>query len=84
MPLPLTDILDVKTLRRVGKQYRLKFPQEDGQERLVELLQQHANLDSAIADDYTNDRLVVLDGWMLSVTEGRQAALFSYAKNRFH
>jgi hypothetical protein len=84
MPLPLTDILDVKTLRRIGKQYRLQFPKEAGPERLLELLLQDnpKDINLKIQQDYDNNRVVVLEGWILSVTEGRQSALFSFSKNR--
>jgi len=30
-----------------------------------------------VRDDFTNGRVVVVDGWVLSVTEARQCALFS-------
>jgi hypothetical protein len=37
------------------------------------------SIDDQIRDDFTAGRTVVVDGWVLSVTEARQAALFSLA-----
>jgi hypothetical protein len=84
MPLQLAYLWDVKTLRNIGKQYGLQFPKENHPSRLLELLLQDdpKNLDLKIKGDYENNRIVILDGWMLSVTEGRQCALFSFSNNR--
>ena len=34
-------------------------------------------INAQIADDFKNDRIVLVDGWMLSVTEARQCGLYS-------
>ena len=40
-------------------------------------LQSAASIDDQIRDDFESGRITVVDGWLLSVTEARQAALFS-------
>jgi hypothetical protein len=35
------------------------------------------SIDDIVRDDFATDRTVVVDGWLLSVTEARQAALLS-------
>jgi len=37
----------------------------------------HPSIDDRIRDDFGAGRTVVVDGWLLSVTEARQCALYS-------
>ena len=37
----------------------------------------HGSVDDQVRDDFANGRTVLVDGWVLSLTEARQAALFS-------
>jgi large subunit ribosomal protein L4 len=37
----------------------------------------HASVDDKIRDDFAAGRTVLIDGWVLSLTEARQSALFS-------
>jgi hypothetical protein len=37
-------------------------------------------LSDLIRDDFTHGRTVVVDGWILSVTEARQCALYSFSR----
>lgn len=39
----------------------------------------HQSIDDQIRDDFARGQTVLVDGWVLSVTEARQAALFSMA-----
>lgn len=71
---------------RIGRAYLASFPTES----TVELLRAAIHKDLApwpwsstmsvndrVVDDFTQMRTVVVDGWMLSVTEARQCALYT-------
>jgi hypothetical protein len=74
---------------RIGQRYRADHPEDDDREVLLDQLGVGAadarsssflsSLDDQVADDYRAGRTVQLDGWVLSVTEGRAAALVSLA-----
>lgn len=74
-------------VRAVGERYRAAVPQENDQEKLMGLLDLPAespfgmagleSLNPMIDRDFVANRTVTLDGWMLSRTECRAAALFS-------
>lgn len=81
----LTYIWDEETMIAVGKEYQKKFPKENNEQKLAKLLLKDVlnedgtpmTLEQKIITDYKMDNTVLLDGWILSVTEGRQCALFS-------
>ncbi len=74
---------------RIGRRYRADHPDEDDREVLLERLGVRSgaagssdvlsSLDAQVSDDYGAGRTVWVDGWVLSVTEGRAAALVSLA-----
>jgi hypothetical protein len=74
---------------RIGERYREDHPEEDDLEVLLDRLSVDAaasrssdvlsSLDAQVVDDYGAGRTVRLDGWVLSVTESRAAALVSLA-----
>ncbi|MCU1368917.1 MAG: hypothetical protein JWO77_111 [Ilumatobacteraceae bacterium] len=74
---------------RLGRRYRADHPDEDDRDVLLERLGVAAGvagslrflstLDAQVAEDYASGRTVRLDGWVLSQTEGRAAALVSLA-----
>ena len=84
-PESLSLIMGDNDLRAVGEHYRSEFPEESeegillqkllGKER--ELPAGRDDFDARIREDFKAGRVVVLDGWVLSVTEARQCALFS-------
>jgi hypothetical protein len=92
-PQLLSHFCDEKTVSEIGKAYRKQVPAETGKEDLVNMLLTekagkllpessntsviHSLLTKKIHNDYEAGRTVVLKGWVLSVTEGRQCALFS-------
>lgn len=77
-------------IRRIGEAYLTAHPEQAGREELLEALgggqpggvdpeaepeEILAGLEAAIREDFAEARTVVLDGWHLSVTEARAAAL---------
>lgn len=72
--LPL--IWDTATIRRIGSQYRKDFPTENSERSLVKFLHPKPTEDT-ITSDFKNGNIVIVDGWILSVTEARQCALAS-------
>lgn len=77
-------------IRRIGEAYLAVQPEEASREALLEALDVGqpggvdpaaepeeilAGLEAAIREDFAEARTVVLDGWHLSVTEARAAAL---------
>ncbi len=77
---------DGPELQNVGIQYRELFPEENSRRKLLKLLtgdtprdekEMAAVIEKQVHDDYRENRIVMIDGWMLSVTEARQCALFS-------
>ena len=89
----LQHICDAKTLHEIGEAYQHQAKEEDNKTTLVKLLSTDsegkpidesadsssvaAMLDQKIQMDFDQDKTVVVDGWVLSVTEARQCALYS-------
>ena len=93
MPEMLGKFCDEQTIRHIGKSYMKKFPAENTREKLTDLLLTDdtgkktkssdtdaiSNLMSTKAqNDFAAYRLFDLEGWIVSVTEARQCALFSF------
>lgn len=76
-------------VRAIGAQYRASTPREREASTLRQAIygsrplrarlfnRSGPSVDALVRDDFANDRLVVIDGWVLSVTEARQCALYS-------
>jgi len=85
-PALLSYIWDEQTMKDVGKQYLKNNTEENTEEKLVKLLTENTSsnslmlsddLNQHINEDYKSDRIIMIDGWLLPVTEARQCALFS-------
>lgn len=86
-PELLSHIWDGTTIGEIGEAYRKKFPNENGERKLVNLLSDYDStkestktieiLRQQITEDYHQNNTVMIDGWVLSKTEARQCALFS-------
>jgi len=85
-PELLSYIWDDQTIEEIGKKYQQQYPDEKTERKLVKLISKRISSNSnvlnevlkqQIEEDYKNERIVMLDGWLLSVTEARQCALFS-------
>src|SRR4051812_43019689 len=85
----LLAMLGPDRVRELGAHYRAATPSENSAVRLRAAVSNGhrfripllgiGSIDDQIRDDFTAGRTVVVDGWLLSVTEARQAALFSLA-----
>jgi len=81
LPLHLTYIFERYTIINIGEDYLKCFPDENNEDELFDLLMERGfSIDKKIKEDYEHDRIAVLDGWVLSITEGRQCALFSLTR----
>ena len=83
----LLSVLGPDRVREIGSHYRSATPAENTADALRAAISKsrgfhvpllgNESLDDQIEDDFEEGRTVVVDGWVLSVTEARQAALFS-------
>jgi hypothetical protein len=83
----LLAMLGPERVRQLGAHYRASTPSENSADALHAALSsghgprtpsiKSGPLDNQIRDDFEAGRTVIVDGWVLSVTEARQAALFS-------
>ena len=88
-PRVLSNCIEENTIIQVGRAYRMMKPGEDNSETLETLLlgkEKVKNIQQLLEDkvqqDFINDQLVQVSGWILSITEARQCALYSfYHKN---
>ena len=92
MPDELSRFCDEKTIREIGTNYRNLTPQEADKKKLTDLLLTADDgklvtasdkpkvielLDKKVHDDFLGSKIQVISGWVISVTEARQCALFS-------
>ena len=81
----LLDLLGPERVRELGAHYRAATPNETTADSLRAAIRNGhasrfplpASRSSQIREDFESGRTVLVDGWVLSVTEARQAALFS-------
>ena len=85
----LLGVLGAERVHAIGVTYREATPAERDADALRMAIAiartpegaggEHARLDSRalVARDFADERTVLVDGWVLSVTEARQCALFS-------
>lgn len=85
-PLSMSSILDSTTITQLGKSYLEKYPAENSVSQLVDLIIKETGsnpdeLQEKIKQDFREHNTVILQGWLLSITEARQCALFSLINN---
>ena len=83
----LRSMLDgVASIDALGRRYRAARPEENSRAALIRVLHTgldpgaaltRGRLDERIRADFAQGRTVQLDGWIVSVTEARQCALYS-------
>jgi hypothetical protein len=86
-PLFFSHLVNAKTISEAGKAYRTQFPVEDSKDKLTGLLLGtnvstdkkaiQLLLDNRIEQDFKTGKTVTASGWVLSITEARQCALYS-------
>jgi hypothetical protein len=72
-PRDLLQLLGPGSVRELGRRYRELVPPMD----LFALRPRRSSVRDLVRDDFARGRTIVIDGWVLSVTEARQCALFS-------
>ena len=87
LPLFFSHIADVKTITEAGLSYRKANRGEDDRTVLAKILSGNetsgdkkaieAALDNRVKQDFQTNKTVTVSGWVLSLTEARQCALFS-------
>ena len=88
-PLLIASILSKGDLDKIGNAYRSRFPDEDNVEKLKARLGKGLkrsqstvdHLSNMISNDFNSGHTVIIDGWILSITEARQCALYSKVKS---
>lgn len=91
-PYLLSQLVDDKTINQAGLAYRKTHAAEDNKEKLWQLLlgdkdaalgkgEIQAMLDKQVTADFKQGNILVVKGWVLSVTEARQCALYSLLKS---
>jgi len=92
-PLFLSHIFDAKTMKETGLAYIKQVPAEDSKSKLVTLLEDdaitentdakaiHDVYDKKTKEDFIALKTVVVNGWVLAVTEARQCALYSLTQS---
>ncbi len=86
----LLHLLDDQCVHDIGMQYRRLFPQENDPDMLISAILSRSkvrnmslpstrqiHLHRQIKYDFTHGQTAHINGWVLSVTEARQCALFS-------
>jgi hypothetical protein len=86
-PLFFSHLVDAKTISEAGKAYRVQVPVEDSMDKLTSLLLGtnaatdkkaiQSSLDNLVEQDFKTGKIITASGWVLSVTEARQCALYS-------
>src|SRR5690349_4495577 len=89
-PLFLSRLFNKKQIGEVGKLYLKKTPAENSKSKLIELLAGNSDIvnsnnriaiqqyfDNKVKQDFKNGDAVLLQGWVLSITEARECALFA-------
>lgn len=89
-PQQLIHIWNFETVIATGLQYKKQYAKEINEEELVRLLLEDSPskkelsqfIDKKIDEDYKTGAIVEVNGWLLSVTEARQCALFSLTQSK--
>ena len=87
----LIQILGADRVQRLGALYLRGHPTENNAEYLALLIARATGrnepdirkaVDTVVRSDFATGRTVVVDGWVLSVTEARQCALYALVTGR--
>lgn len=87
-PSTLNILLEEENIKSIGYQYIMQNPEENNYETLDRTLQGDADFSKMndaeknfiilqkIKDDFESDRLVIIEGLIISITEARQCAMY--------
>jgi hypothetical protein len=93
-PLILSHFNDEEAIRKIGVSYRSSVPSENSEKQLLTLLLPGSGgkkleisdnsidsqqLEEKSQQDFKADKVIIVNGWVLSVTEARQCALLSFS-----
>ena len=91
-PKILGNFCNEKDIQEIGGAYRKENPNESQKQQLIDLLLKNDEgskinssdksavsdwLDQKTLQEFKSDKTIVVAGWVISVTEARQCALFS-------
>ena len=93
-PVFLSRLFDEKAINDAGKAYIRRTPLENDKNKLIQLLSNDSEmlrssdqkaiyqyLDQRVKKDFETGNTVLVKGWVLSITEARQCALYSLINN---
>jgi len=87
----LGHICDAKTIGNIGSAYRTSIPEESRKSDLIDILLKDIQgtpnaprlaqlLKDRVGHDFATDNVVTIGGWVLSRTEARQCAIYSFSQ----
>lgn len=88
-PQLLSQIWHEDTIKLIGSNYLRQVPKENNKQMLKNLILENISssnsnlekvIESQIKEDFETENSVMVDGWVLSMTEIRQCALYSLTK----
>lgn len=82
-PHELSKIWDTETVLKIGKGYQEQFP-KDTERALVKQIGAKTveAIGQKIQEDFQTSNTIMLDGWVLSMTEAQQCALLSINQSK--
>lgn len=86
----LLEMLGSERVRSLGTRYLATAPGENSAQALRAAISERrssplhvawarTSVEDAVREDFSDGRTVIIDGWILSLTEARQCALFALA-----
>ena len=81
-PEPLYSLIGKNKTIEIGKAYIQRFPSESDRAKLTALISSTLNerpsspVNVRIQNEFRNGKVVIISGWILSLTEARQSALY--------
>ena len=94
-PQFLSHFFDAKTMLETGRVYLKQAQEENSKNKIVDLLSNnssvtatsdaktvYADMDKKVQQDFEKGEIAIVDGWVLSVTEARQCALYALMQQK--
>jgi hypothetical protein len=94
-PQFLSHFFDEKTMLETGRVYLKQAREENSKNKIVDLLTNnssvtaasdektvYAAMDKKVQQDFEKGKIAIVDGWILSVTEARQCALYALTQQK--